>query len=182
MASLILLSSFNVIFILPDEIHSTLRKPFVMAYMGRNFYPLSCVTFGVGCSCGQTCESQKLYLWTNLSNIHGLHRWPLPPESPSQLYFSTHVLEEKSSTTFNKLPVKLLLGILHQIPLPSYLSLSATCKSLRSLLTAPDFLDCIIKVAIGSGHLRWILPVDAMHGEVDHAHETFSQWTSAYSA
>ena len=65
-----------------------------------------------------------------LSNIHDLRRWPPPPESPSQLYFSMHVLEEKSSTTFDKLPVELLLGIFHQIPLPSYLSLSATCKSL----------------------------------------------------
>jgi hypothetical protein len=39
-----------------------------------------------------------------------------------------------------------------------------------------------MKVAITSGHLRWILPVDAMPGEVDRAHETFSQWTSVYSA
>jgi hypothetical protein len=83
---------------------------------------------------------------------------------------------------FDKLPVELLLVIFGQISLPSYLSVSAACKSLRSLLTASDFADSIMKVAITRGHLRWISPVDAMPSEVNRANEIFGQWISVYPA
>jgi hypothetical protein len=82
---------------------------------------------------------------------------------------------------FDVLPVELLLVILGYMSFSSYLSVSATCKSLRSLLTAPDFVDTIIKTAIASGSLRWISPVDAMPGEVNRANEIFSQWRFVYS-
>ena len=76
--------------------------------------------------------------------------------------------------------MELLLVILNQTPLPSYLSLSSTCKSLRSFLTAPSFADRIMKEAIAHGQLRWISPVGAMRSEVDRANEIFSQWAPVY--
>jgi F-box domain len=81
---------------------------------------------------------------------------------------------------FGKLPIELLLVILGQTPLTSYLSLSSTCKSLRSLLITPDFADRVMKESIAHGHLRWLSPVDTMPSEVDRANEIFKQWISVY--
>jgi hypothetical protein len=101
--------------------------------------------------------------------------------TPRQPYFSVYTVKNTCTSVFDVLPVELLLVILGYMSFSSYLSVSATCKSLRSLLTAPDFVDTIIKTAIASGYLHWISPVDAMPGEVNRANEIFSQWRCVYS-
>ena len=109
-----------------------------------------------------------------------MSRWPLPSEAPQQSYFTTYTPQGNSTSTFGKLPIELLLVILGQTPLTSYLSLSSTCKSLRSFLITPDFADRVMKESIAHGHLRWLSPVDAMPSEVDRANEIFKQWISVY--
>jgi hypothetical protein len=144
------------------------------------FYLLSCVIFDAGCLCDPTCEFPflsvlcRLILWTCLS------RWPLPSEAPQQPYFTEYTPEGNSTSTFSKLPIELLLVILSQTPLTSYLSLSSTCKSLRSLFTTPDFANRVMKESIAHGHLRWLSPLDAIPSEVDRANEIFKQWISVY--
>ena len=69
---------------------------------------------------------------------------------------------------------------LGQTPLTPYLSLSSTCKSLRSLLITPDFADRVMKESIAHGHLRWLSPVDTMPSEVARANKIFKQWISVY--
>ena len=109
-------------------------------------------------------------------------RWPRPTETPQQPCFATYTAEQNLTIGFDKLPVELLLVILNQTSFLSYLYLSSTCKFLRSLLTAPHFVDLILKEAIVRGQFRWISPVEAMPAEVDCANEIFNQWISVYSA
>ena len=113
-------------------------------------------------------------MWARVS------RWPLPSEAFHQPHFTVYTPQSNSTSTFGKLPIELLLVILGQTPLTSYLSLSSTCKSLRSLLIMPDFADRVMKESIAHGHLCWLSPVDAMPSEVDRANEIFKKWISIY--
>ena len=75
-----------------------------------------------------------------------------------------------------QLPNELLLPILHDLPLPSLLALSSTCRALRTLITAPDFLDRVLKEAIARGSLRWILPLDGLLDEAQRAYDALRLW------
>jgi F-box domain len=159
------------------EAQCILREPSARAFERKSFFLPLCKIFGVGRLCGQICGSKI----SSMKIQSNMPRWPHPPMTPRHPYFSVYIVENNSTTMFDVLPVELLLVILGHLSLSSYLSVSATCKSLRSHLTAPGFIDTIIKTAIASGYLRWISPVDAMRGEVNRANEIFSQWRSVYS-
>ncbi|KIM79020.1 hypothetical protein PILCRDRAFT_10677 [Piloderma croceum F 1598] len=72
----------------------------------------------------------------------------------STTILSMYTIKNNSTNVFDVLPVELLLVILGHVSLSSYLSVSATCRSLRSFLIAPDFIDTIIKTAITSAGFR----------------------------
>ena len=74
------------------------------------------------------------------------------------------------------LPNELLLSILHDLPLPSLLALSATCRSLRTLITAPAFLDRVLQEAMIWGSIRWMLPVEGLLDEHARAHTALRLW------
>lgn len=74
------------------------------------------------------------------------------------------------------LPNELLLPILHDLPLPSLLALSATCRSLRTLITEPSFLDRVLEEAITRGSLRWLLPLETLLDEKKRAYEAMRLW------
>lgn len=74
------------------------------------------------------------------------------------------------------LPNELLLPILHDLPLPSLLALSATCRSLHALIIEPSFLDRVLKEAITRGSLRWLLPQETLLDEKKLAYEAVRLW------
>src|SRR5215475_7415366 len=96
----------------------------------------------------------------------GYFSWPKPSDIPERPRFASYQLNQESSRTpFYALSIELLLQIHHELPFRSCLSLWSTCKSLRSLLTNSDFMGRLLRDAIVSGHLRWILPVETMPQE-----------------
>lgn len=78
--------------------------------------------------------------------------------------------------SIGNLPNELLLPILHDLPLPSLLALASTCRSLRTLILEPSFLDRVLKEAMTRGSLRWLLPVDPVHNETRRAHDALRLW------
>lgn len=70
------------------------------------------------------------------------------------------------------------MRILHTIPIESVLALSATCRSLRSLLGKTGYMDRVVKEAIfeRDGSLRWLLPVPTLPGEVERANDAGRAW------
>ncbi|KIJ61515.1 hypothetical protein HYDPIDRAFT_42495 [Hydnomerulius pinastri MD-312] len=75
-----------------------------------------------------------------------------------------------------KLSIEVLFLVSSQLPISSYLALSATSKFLRKLLTETNFIDRILKDMMLCGSLRWIMPVDAMPGEVEAAVKAAGTW------
>lgn len=62
------------------------------------------------------------------------------------------------------------------MPLSSLLSLSATCRILRSVITEPSFLDFVLKEALKDGNLRWILPIESFRDEKQRAYKAVRLW------
>ena len=81
-----------------------------------------------------------------------------------------------------RLPPELLFPLLAQLPLTSIFALSATCRSLRNLITHPPFLDQVLKEAIMQGSLQWVRPVATIpRGENNRARKALLLWLSISS-
>jgi hypothetical protein len=87
----------------------------------------------------------------------------VPSDFPDHPQFASYPLDQNSSVTpFDAFPTELLLEIHKALPLPSCVSLWSTCKSLRALIHDSVFIGRVLREAVVSGHLRWILPVETM--------------------
>ncbi|EKM51758.1 uncharacterized protein PHACADRAFT_262086 [Phanerochaete carnosa HHB-10118-sp] len=103
--------------------------------------------------------------------------WPESPKAMQIPTFAEYPLARGSTMPrIGNLPNELLLLILHDLPLPSLLALSATCRSLRALITAPAFLDQVLKEAMTQGSLRWLLPVEGLLDEHERACAALQTW------
>ncbi|GJE88835.1 F-box protein [Phanerochaete sordida] len=104
--------------------------------------------------------------------------WPTPPATTLSFISRMQVLLESDSVAprLATLPNELLLAILRELPLQSFLALSATCRALHAMLTEPSFCDRVLLEAIVCGGLRWILPVDALPAEKRAAHNVMRLW------
>ncbi|PSR76742.1 hypothetical protein PHLCEN_2v8227 [Hermanssonia centrifuga] len=111
--------------------------------------------------------------------------WPKPLEAidtTATTVFTTLPINPISAIPLiDTLPNELLLLILRELPLPSLLALSSTCRSLRALITEPSFMDCVLKEAILRGSLKWILPVSSYKDEVQSCYESLRLWHPAVS-
>lgn len=101
--------------------------------------------------------------------------WPIPPATTLSFISRMHVAPE-SDNVFAILPNELLLAILRELPLQSFLTLSSTCRTLHAMLADPPFCDRVFLEAIACGGLRWILPVDALPTEKRAAHNAMRLW------
>lgn len=108
------------------------------------------------------------------------YRWPTPYAIDSNL--TPTFTREFASTSpippskIETLPNELLPPILRDLPLRSLLALSATCRSLRTLITEPSFLDVILRDSISHGELHWILPVALAQSDMAAAYEAVRLW------
>lgn len=106
-----------------------------------------------------------------------LSSWPEQPKIDRTPTFSQYSpTHDSAMPLIGTLPNELLLPILHDLPLPSLLALSATCRSLRTLITEPSFLDRVLKEAITRGSLRWLLPLETLLDEKKRAYDAMRLW------
>lgn len=109
-----------------------------------------------------------------------VNRWPSP--ASHSIPTATAVVYPASSPSislFSSLPTELFLSILSSLSLVNILSFSATCRSLRTVLTSPSWLaHTLIKPA--SGELRWLLPVRGLMNEEEHAYAAARLWFPEY--
>jgi hypothetical protein len=104
----------------------------------------------------------KLSFWESLM-LSRHFSWPVPSDVLDIPQFISYQFNQDSSfAPFDAFPTELLIEIHKGLPLPSCVSLWSTCKSLRALLNDSVFMGRMLKDAIVSGHLRWILPVETM--------------------
>ncbi|KAH7915361.1 hypothetical protein BJ138DRAFT_998127 [Hygrophoropsis aurantiaca] len=109
-------------------------------------------------------------------------RWPSPTAEEVPQHFTRHNEDiNKAETLFDKLSAQLLLTIARELPVPSYLALSATCGSLRRRLTESVLLNRVLKEMIAVGSLQWVRPVNAMPGELENATSIDKEWLSTVS-
>jgi len=100
--------------------------------------------------------------------------WPSPSDS-----FTPEFMKFPASHSYNPfsvLPTELLLIITSHVPISTLLGLSATSKSLRSLITQPSFLNQASKAAVLTGSAFWILPVTTISGEEARAQRAGMEW------
>ncbi|GJE88814.1 hypothetical protein PsYK624_049010 [Phanerochaete sordida] len=103
--------------------------------------------------------------------------WPTPCATTRAPTFAASTLPRDTAVPrLGTLPNELLLPILHDLPLPALLALSSTCRALRTLITAPAFLDRVLKEALTQGSLRWLLPVDGLLDEHARAYAALQTW------
>lgn len=112
-----------------------------------------------------------------------LRSWPTPLSSSQENETSPFSpLKPRSSadpelnSRLTTLPNELLLSIFRDLSLLDLLSLSATCRSLRTLITDPAVLNSALRESILYGALRWILPVHGLLKEEESAYEALKTW------
>ncbi|KAL0949462.1 hypothetical protein HGRIS_009516 [Hohenbuehelia grisea] len=107
--------------------------------------------------------------------------WPLPSMAGmAESVYAAHILKETAAPQprwqLNALPNDILFEIFDQIPIPSFLALASTCRSLRARLLSPDVADSFFKHLVYAGELRWILPVPGAPEEDEHAEDAAIRW------
>ncbi|KZT34100.1 hypothetical protein SISSUDRAFT_1122476 [Sistotremastrum suecicum HHB10207 ss-3] len=101
--------------------------------------------------------------------------WPSPPaEEPKSHEIAG--ADSSADSFFSELPNELLLLIMHQLPIQTFLALASTCRKLYNLLLSPEFADRVVKEDITEGGMKWVLPVASLDGEVDRANAVAREW------
>jgi len=106
---------------------------------------------------------------------------PIPSHRAPQISAHAPVVGTEVSS-IEACPLEVLTTILVYLPLSSIFSLSSACKSLHRTISTPSSLNYVIRESVLSSStstsLRWILPVDAIPGEVSRAYKIAKKWLS----
>lgn len=103
--------------------------------------------------------------------------WPEPAtDIVTPCFAELPARPESLGPVIGGLPLDVLLAMCAQLPLKSMLALSATCGILRRFITSPRFMHRVLKESVLNGKLQWMLPLDAMPGEVARAYKTMRLW------
>lgn len=159
-----------------------LHVPSMQGYVERTSYLPSSAIAVHGCSRDRTCTCSYSSCWRATVTLFGALttccRWPEPPRrvDTAPVFAGFSLDGQVTDSPFMKLPNELLVPLLSELPLLSILSISSTCRHLRNLITAPTFLDVVLKEAIAAGSLRWLLPLASLDDEPVRAYNAVRLW------
>lgn len=109
-----------------------------------------------------------------------LSSWPVrPKESCSPpTFISIGPGFAKAPNFLDKLPIEIVHHVLCFLPLPSYLGLASTCRTLHAFLLDKIFFNHVLKemTADISRPLYWVRPATTRDGEVERARGPLQTW------